>query len=94
VFTENQDYSENLDRVLWTYSKKHFIPHATCLDPMPERQPVYITHKLTNYNQSEFLIFINASRSTILEAMSQNNLFQSDVVQKILFIKLLKLFKL
>jgi len=86
VFTENQDYSENLDRVLWTYSKKHFIPHATCSDPLPEKQPVYITHKLINYNQAEFLVFINASRATVLEAISHKNLFQSKLVQKILFI--------
>lgn len=86
VFTENSDYSENLDRVLWTYSKKHFIPHATCSDLQPEKQPVYITHKLKNYNQGEILMFINATQDTLLEAILQDNLFKSQIVQKILFI--------
>jgi len=86
VFTENHDYSENLDRVLWIYSKKHFIPHATCSDPLPEKQPVYITHELKNYNKAEILIFINTSRATLLEAISQKDLLRSTNVQKILFI--------
>ncbi|MDG1436619.1 MAG: DNA polymerase III subunit chi [Rickettsiaceae bacterium] len=86
VLTMSSDYSENLDRVLWTYSKKHFIPHATCLDPQPDRQPVYITHELTKYNQAEFLVFINASQSLILESIAKKDLFQSKIVKKVLFI--------
>ncbi|MDP4709378.1 MAG: DNA polymerase III subunit chi [Rickettsiaceae bacterium] len=86
VFTENEDYSQNLDRVLWTYSKKHFIPHATSLDPLPEKQPVFITHNLNEYNQAEIIIFVNPSQKTILESFSKNSIIKSKVVQKILFI--------
>jgi DNA polymerase-3 subunit chi len=86
IFTENEDYSQNLDRILWTYSKKHFIPHATSLDPLPEKQPVYITHNINEYNKSKIIIFINPSQKTILEAFSQNSIIQPKLVQKILFI--------
>jgi DNA polymerase-3 subunit chi len=86
VFTENEDYSQNLDRILWTYSKKHFIPHATSSDPLPEKQPVYITHNIKEYNQAEIIIFVNPSQKTILESFSKNSVIQSQVVQKILFI--------
>lgn len=86
VFTENEDYSQNLDRVLWTYSKKHFIPHATSSDPLPEKQPVYITHDLSIHTKAEIIIFINASQKTILTALSKNGIIQPKIVQKILFI--------
>lgn len=86
VFTENEDYSQNLDRVLWTYSKKHFIPHATSSDPLPEKQPVFITHNVNEYNQAEIIIFVNPSQKTILESFAKNSIIKSKVVQKILFI--------
>ena len=32
-----------LDRTLWTFAQKSFIPHATDKDPMPSMQPIYIS---------------------------------------------------
>jgi len=32
-----------LDRTLWTFAQKSFIPHATDKDPLPEKQPIYIS---------------------------------------------------
>ena len=32
-----------LDRTLWTFAQKSFIPHATDKDPMPLMQPIYIS---------------------------------------------------
>lgn len=86
VFTANKDYTESLDRVLWTYSKKHFIPHATSSDPLPERQPVYITDDITQYNKSEIIVFVNVTRDTILNAFSDKRIIGSGTIQKILFV--------
>jgi DNA polymerase-3 subunit chi len=86
IFTENKNYRDELDRVLWTYSKKHFIPHATSSDPLPERQPVYITEDVTQYNKSEIIIFVKATRDTILKALADKNIAGSKIIQKIFFI--------
>ena len=32
-----------LDRTLWTFAQKSFIPHATDKDLLPEKQPIYIS---------------------------------------------------
>ena len=32
-----------LDRTLWTFAQKSFIPHAMDNDPLPEMQPIYIS---------------------------------------------------
>ena len=86
VFTTNQDYSQSLDGVLWTYSKKNFIPHATNTDPLPEKQPIYITHNIEEYNQAEIIIFINATKPIILETISKQSKIRPQNLQKILFL--------
>jgi DNA polymerase-3 subunit chi len=32
-----------IDRTLWTFAQKSFIPHAMDTDPMPDKQPIYIS---------------------------------------------------
>jgi DNA polymerase-3 subunit chi len=86
VFAENENYRNDLDRVLWTYSKKHFIAHATSSDPLPERQPVYLTEDLAKYNQSEIIVFVNPEPSSILKALGEKEITNSKQLQKIFFI--------
>jgi len=70
VVAQNTDLITALDKVLWTYSKKHFIPHATISDPLPEKQPIYITNNLLNPNKAEVVMFVNADESMILGFLS------------------------
>jgi DNA polymerase-3 subunit chi len=70
VVTPNNDLITILDKVLWTYSKKHFIPHGTLSDPLPEKQPIYITNKLLNLNEAKALMFVNADESMMLDFLS------------------------
>ena len=72
--------------MLWTYSKKHFLPHATNTDPLPEKQPIYITHNIGDYNQAEIIIFVNATKPIILEAISKQSKIRPQNLQKILFL--------
>ncbi len=58
VLTPDLDTQESLNKLIWTYSKKQFIPHGSKLDPLPDKQPVYITHQLENPNQASILIII------------------------------------
>ncbi len=86
VFTEDENYSQNLDKILWTYSKKHFIPHATNLDSLKEKQPIYITHNVAEYNQANIVVFVNSLEKNILEFLAKINLTKSHNIIKILFI--------
>jgi DNA polymerase III subunit chi len=64
VVVENEEMLQNIDNVLWSYSTKHFIAHATLNDPHPEDQPVYLTSKKDD----------NANSSTIVMALGMVNL--------------------
>jgi DNA polymerase IIIc chi subunit len=76
----------NMDRVLWTYSKKHFIPHATCEDLFSDQQPIYFSTQIENPNKSEVIIFAIPDRDMILSAFSNENNFNISLFQKILFL--------
>ncbi len=86
VLVSNEDLIDGLDRVVWTYSKKHFIPHATHKDPMPQQQPVYITNKPENPNNSEIFIFINPDAQQLAEALSAKNFISNTDSKKIIII--------
>ncbi|MDR0296581.1 MAG: DNA polymerase III subunit chi [Rickettsia sp.] len=58
VLAPDIEVQELLNNMIWTYSRKQFIPHGSKLDPLPEKQPVYITHQLENPNQASILIII------------------------------------
>ena len=76
----------DMDRVLWTYSQKHFIPHATFEDSFADQQPVYFTTKIENPNKAEVIIFVLPDRNMILSAFSNENDFNINMFQKILFL--------
>ncbi|CAG2173489.1 unnamed protein product [Oppiella nova] len=56
ILTLDVDVQEQINKLMWTYSRKHFIPHGSKLDPLPEKQPIYITHIMENPNNANILI--------------------------------------
>jgi DNA polymerase-3 subunit chi len=86
VLTENDGYLESLDRALWTYSKKHFIPHATTNDSLQSDQSVFITTKVENPNNSEIIVFINPSKQMILNVLIENSPIDLIKIKKIIFL--------
>lgn len=59
ILVANNEIQERINRLLWTYSQKQFIPHGSKLDPLPEKQPIYITTELENPNNSKVLMLLN-----------------------------------
>ncbi|AFB21582.1 DNA polymerase III subunit chi [Rickettsia canadensis] len=59
ILTTDKEQQEMLNKNLWTYSRKQFIPHGSKLDPQPEKQPIYITDELQNPNNASVLIIIS-----------------------------------
>ena len=76
VIVPDQELKMFLDKALWTYSRKYFIPHATDSDPFPEKQPIYLTDKIDNPNAATVAILINIERSRLLNFLSQQSLSQ------------------
>lgn len=60
-----QEQLENINRLLWTFSQKSFIPHGTIHDPHPEVQPIFITVDEENLNNSSILALIDCDFSNV-----------------------------
>lgn len=45
-----------MNSYLWSFSTINFIPHGSKNDPFPDQQPIYLTDKLENPNNSQILI--------------------------------------
>lgn len=86
VITNNNDFAAELDRVLWTYSKKYFIPHATSQDPLTQEQPIYITHFVENPNNSKIIILVNPTEDNLLKLFSSTKEVALDTIEKIMII--------
>ncbi len=60
VIFSDHDLMKSVDDCIWSYSTKHFIPHATENDDFIDQQPVLLTTKLNNSNNSSILMTIGA----------------------------------
>lgn len=61
ILISDEAFQEHLNKHLWIYSQKQFIPHGSKLDPLPEEQPIYITDTLENLNNSTIAIAANSN---------------------------------
>lgn len=76
VYTKSEKYTFELDTVLWTYSRKQFIPHSTIHDLLPEKQSILIGSELKNLSHYSAMIIVNASENMLISMLlSERNLF-------------------
>ncbi|MCF8462554.1 MAG: DNA polymerase III subunit chi [Rickettsiaceae bacterium] len=57
--TNSEDLQEEINDVLWTFSKKSFIPHGSKFDDKPELHNLYITTGVEIPNNANLLILYN-----------------------------------
>ena len=57
--TNSEDLQEEINEVLWTFSKKSFIPHGSKFDEQPEKHNIYITTGGEIPNSATILILYN-----------------------------------
>ncbi len=52
------EQNKEIDDGLWTFSKIKFLPHSSVFDKefQPQRQPIFISNKEENLNNSDYLI--------------------------------------
>ena len=86
VITNNSDFTTELDRILWTYSRKYFIPHATNQDKFAIEQPIYITDSIENPNNSKIIILVNPLEENLLELFANHNNINFETLEKIIII--------
>lgn len=86
VITKNKSHLQNIDKSLWTYSKKTFIPHGTIDDPRPSDQPILITTSLQNINKARVFIFFDPTKEVILESMRLISPTELSQIEKMIFI--------
>ncbi len=70
VISQNKDQLNSLDKSLWTYSKKHFIPHGTQDDPFKNQHPIYLTTEIDKNSDTKIYIIINPSEEFLLSTLS------------------------
>ena len=82
VITSSSELVDMLDVVLWTYSRKNFLPHARITDPLPESQPILIL-SIDNVKQDLFgnIILVNVALEGIKSVI--NAFSKSKEVEKL-----------
>ena len=73
VIIKPQDIIEEYDKILWTYSRKKYIPHATYLDANCALQPIYITHQFEILNKAKSIILVNISTNELVDLFDDIN---------------------
>jgi len=93
VQLENDEMKELLNKTLWTFSQKSFIPHGSDLDPMPELQPIYISTKEECAIKANLLMLIGKYRIdignyerviVIIDGNSESDIKNSDEMREAL----------
>lgn len=87
VLTASEEYVQNLDQVLWTYSKKHFIPHATASDPYTDIQPILIATSIEYQNNPEILFTVNSNLSEIESCLDKANIKNTNSIKKLIILE-------
>lgn len=80
VLTEDEEMQELLNKTLWVYSRKKFLPHGSRLDNNPEKQPIYITSKMENPNNAEVLLMMSLTHLEGLDNHEYIKLFHRIII--------------
>lgn len=63
VMAPDQSRVEVLNRQLWTYEERSWLPHGTAREGHAERQPVWLTSDDENPNGATYLFLTDGTRS-------------------------------
>ncbi|MBN8828663.1 MAG: DNA polymerase III subunit chi [Sphingobacteriia bacterium] len=60
ILTSNELKSLEVDTLLWLQGRHSFLPHALISDPKSERQPILISHEVTDFpNNPEAIVAVS-----------------------------------
>ena len=59
IIAENDEQVEELNKGMWTYATMAFIPHGSQVDGFANQQPIWLTTKEENPNNSDIVVLTN-----------------------------------
>lgn len=71
ILTANQDQSERIDKLLWTFSDTSFLPHVLSSDKLANETPIHISHLATNVSIDDVLINLQSELPENFERFSR-----------------------
>ena len=57
VVVQDEEKSQMLDNLLWSFAQKDFIPHALSSDPLFEEHPIIISHTEVDHSKLDLKNF-------------------------------------
>lgn len=63
----NEERTEFINSLLWTYSDTSFIPHGSKKDGFAELQPIWLSSSDDNPNQAEIMFLVDGAKADIGE---------------------------
>ncbi len=67
VRVESEERVSILNSILWTYDQLSFLPHGTIKEGQDESQPIWITEKYENPNESDVLVVLDRRETPDLD---------------------------
>ncbi len=73
IAAENDEKTEEFNRILWTYHPQRFLPHGSNKDGNEADQPVFLcsSRHMKNPNNAEILVITDGSKPGGLEGFSR-----------------------
>lgn len=59
----SEERLEELDEILWSFSKQSFLPHGTMKNKFPDQQPLYLTTGEENPADATVLVLVDSMES-------------------------------
>lgn len=56
ILTCDKDQTDRLDKLLWTFNDRSFVPHTVAGDELAANTPIHIGHNLENVSLNDVLI--------------------------------------
>ena len=69
VKSTDKEHLEEIDKFLWTYNPESFLPHGYLKNGHESEQPIWLTTKDDNPNDSKLLILVNGAASDKIDDM-------------------------
>jgi len=67
VRVESEERVSIINSILWTYDQSSFLPHGTIKEGRAASQPIWITEKYENPNESDVLVVLDGNETPDLD---------------------------
>ncbi len=86
---QDEDLIDDWNKLLWTFAQKSFLPHGCEKDGNPKEQPIWLTYKDENPNNSSVYITFDSQKTfyengfkKAIEVFSLTNKYSLDLAKK------------